>query len=149
MRQITPSEALSTRIRFRLKTLKFFFLFLPPVHTYPMKTRTTVTENENFWKRFPKWKLFIRKHRFRVLVCTPENGTFRKGWRREVEFSALRMRLLQYSTWRSISPISCPESTVSSVMISGSRRPGRLPKAWLRIRENDVRCSKILHGLKL
>ena len=33
---------------------KSFFPFLPSVHTYPMKT---VTENANFWKRFPKWKL--------------------------------------------------------------------------------------------
>ena len=66
---------------------KYFIPYLPPVHTYPMKT---VTKNANFWK-----------HCFRVLVWTPETDELfeNDNVRQEVEFSPLRMHLLQYSTW--------------------------------------------------
>ena len=43
-------KALSTRIRFHLKTQLFLFMDTASVHTYPMKT---INENGTFWKRSP------------------------------------------------------------------------------------------------
>ncbi len=71
------TEALSTRIRFRLKT----HLFLPVLAFHPHQDGGfLVKENRAFWKRSTKWIHLKTQFLHRSVDC--ENGGFWKRWRK-------------------------------------------------------------------
>ena len=106
------TEALSTLMRFRLKTHTFFYPFSPSVHT-------NTIENGGFRKRSLEWRFL--KTEVGVFVWTSENGGFRKRlrhWHWHVPVSLVRKKHKQSIQHGRISGIDvvCPDFNLDCLL---------------------------------